>query len=175
MKLPWIKLSQEEMDIRARNAHRVWYTIEGPPKVLHEERAMSEQDNIQVIQTHLAAFGHGDIDAALALVAEEVDWQSPATGAPNPLLPWSTLRRTRAEVGQFFADLSAHAEPEAFEIFAVTAQGDRVVLEGRNRGRARSTGRSYEHDWVMIFTVQDGVIVRHRHYYDPADVLAAFV
>jgi len=57
-------------------------------------------------------------------------------------LPWSALRRTRAEVGQFFADLSAHAEPEAFEIFAVTAQGDRVVLEGRNRGRVRSTGRS---------------------------------
>jgi hypothetical protein len=89
--------------------------------------------------------------------------------------PWSAVRRTCVEVGQFFADLSAHAEPEAFEVFAVTAQGDRVVLEGRNRGRARSTGRSYEHDWVMVLTVQDGLIVRARHYYDTADVLAALV
>jgi ketosteroid isomerase-like protein len=136
---------------------------------------MSEQDNIQVVQAHLAAFGRGDIDGALAVVAEEVDWQSPATRTPNGLMPWSAIRRTRAEVGQFFADMGAHAAPEAFEIFAITAQGDRVVLEGRNRGRARSTGRSYEHDWVMVLTVQDGLIVRARHYYDTADVLAAFV
>ena len=39
----------------------------------------------------------------------------------------------------------------------------------------RSTGRSYEHDWAMVLTVQDGLIVRARHYYDTADVLAAFV
>jgi uncharacterized protein len=135
---------------------------------------MSEQNNIQVVQAHLAAFGRGDIDAALAAVAEEVDWQSPATRTPNGLMPWSAIRRTRAEVGQFLADLGAHTEPEAFEIFAITAQGDRVVLEGRNRGRARSTGRSYEHDWVMVLTVQDGLIVRARHYYDTADVLTAF-
>jgi hypothetical protein len=136
---------------------------------------MSEQDNLQVIQAHFAAFGRGDIDGALALVAEEVDWQSPATGTPNALLPWSAIRRSRAEVGQFFADLVAHAEPEAFEVFAVTAQGDRVVLEGRNAGRARSTGRSYEHDWVMVFTIKDGLIVRHRHYYDTADLVAEFL
>jgi ketosteroid isomerase-like protein len=136
---------------------------------------MSEQDNVQVIQALLAAFGRGDIAAALSMVAEEVDWQSPATGTPNALLPWSAIRRSRAEVGQFFADMTAYAEPQAFEICAVTAQGDRVVLEGRNAGRARSTGRSYAHDWVMVFTVRDGLIVRHRHYYDTADVLAAFV
>jgi uncharacterized protein len=134
---------------------------------------MSEQDNIQVVQAHLAAFGRGDIHAALAVVAEAVDWQSPATGTPNELMPWSAIRRTRAEVGQFFADMSAHTEPQAFEIFAITAQGDRVVLEGRNRGRARSTGRGYEHDWVMVFDIKDGLIARHRHYYDTADVVAA--
>ena len=136
---------------------------------------MSAQDNIHIIQAHLAAFGRGDIAGALALVAEEVDWQSPATNTPNDFLPWSAIRHTRAEVGQFFADLAAHVQPEAFEIFAVVAQGDRVVLEGRNAGRARATGRSYEHDWVMVFTLQDGLIVRHRHYYDTASVLPAFV
>jgi len=27
----------------------------------------------------------------------------------------------------------------------------------------------------MVFDVKDGLIVRHRHYYDTADVVAAFV
>jgi len=26
----------------------------------------------------------------------------------------------------------------------------------------------------MVFTIRDGTIVRHRHYYDTADVVAAF-
>ena len=124
---------------------------------------MSEQEQHPGCPGATGWFGRGDVDGALAMVAEEVDWQSPATRTPNDLMPWSAIRRTRAEVGQFFADLGAHAEPEAFEIFAITAQGDRVVLEGRNRGRARSTGRSYEHDWVMVLTVQDGLIVRASH------------
>lgn len=55
-----------------------------------------------------------------------------------------------------------------------TAQGNRVVVEGRNRGTARTTGRTYEHDWVLIFTLDDGKVVRFRHYYDTADVSAAF-
>jgi len=55
-----------------------------------------------------------------------------------------------------------------------TAQDDRVAVEGRNRGTVKSTGRGYEHDWVMVFTLHDNKIIRHRHYYDTADILVAF-
>ena len=37
----------------------------------------------------------------------------------------------------------------------------------------KSPGRSYEHDWVMVFTLRDGKIIKHRHYYDTADVAVA--
>ncbi len=60
------------------------------------------------------------------------------------------------------------------EALEVIAQGDRVIVEGRNRGTVRSTGRDYEHDWVMVFAVLGGKIVRNWHYYDTADVLVAF-
>lgn len=53
------------------------------------------------------------------------------------------------------------------------AAGDRVVTEGRNRNTARATGRAYEHEWVMVFTIRDGKIARFRHYYDPADITHA--
>jgi hypothetical protein len=38
----------------------------------------------------------------------------------------------------------------------------------------KSTGRTYEHDWVMVFTLRKGKIVRFRHYYDTADIVVAF-
>jgi ketosteroid isomerase-like protein len=54
-----------------------------------------------------------------------------------------------------------------------TASGDRVVVEGTNAGSVVETGERYEHDWVMVLTIQDGKVVRFRHYYDPGDIETA--
>ena len=54
-----------------------------------------------------------------------------------------------------------------------TAADHGVVVEGRNRNEARSTGRPYEHQWVMVFTITDGRIARFRPYYDPAGITRA--
>jgi len=135
---------------------------------------MNEQENVRVIQDLFAAFGRGDAQGALAMLAEDVDWQSPVTRTYPPEITWASPRHTPQQVAQFFQELNEGAETEPFEIAAFIAQGERVVVEGRNRGRARVTGRSYEHDWVMVFTLRDGKIVRHRHYYDTSDVAIAF-
>jgi len=44
------------------------------------------------------------------------------------------------------------------------------VVEGRNRSAALSTGKLYEHQWVMAFTISGGKIARSRHYYDAVDI-----
>jgi ketosteroid isomerase-like protein len=36
-----------------------------------------------------------------------------------------------------------------------------------------ATGERYEHDWVMVFTIQGDKVVRFRHFYDPKDIEAA--
>ncbi len=46
----------------------------------------------------------------------------------------------------------------------ITAVGDRVIVEGRNRGTVRAAGRDYEHERVMAFAVRGGKIVRNWHY-----------
>ena len=135
---------------------------------------MNEQENTRVVQELFAAFGRGDFQSGLKLLAEDVEWQSPVTRNAPAEISWAQPRRGRAQVAQFFQELGENTQPEPFEIFGITAQGDTVVVEGRNRGQVRSTGRSYEHDWVMVFTVRHGEIVSHRHDYDTADVLAAF-
>ena len=62
-------------------------------------------------------------------------------------------------------------KPKGFELDQITAQHDRVVVEGRNKGSVPKTGQTYEHDWVMVFTVRGGKITRFRHYYDTADLV----
>ena len=60
-----------------------------------------------------------------------------------------------------------------FEVLEIFASGDRVVVEGRNRGTARATGREFEHDWAMHLTIWDGKITWCYHYYDSADLVPA--
>ena len=135
---------------------------------------MNEQENVQVVQKLFAAFGQGDIPAALGILAEDVDWQSPVTRTSPREISWAKPRHGRAEVAKFFTELSEKMQIARMDTWDYTAQGDRVVVEGKNQGTARSTGRIYEHDWVMVFTLRGGKIVRHRHYYDTADIVVAF-
>ena len=131
---------------------------------------MNTEENVMLIQKLFAAFGQGDIQTAMNLLAYDVDWQSPVTRSPHQEITWSAPRHGREEVAQFFQEMGSKTAPEKFEIKGFTAQDDRVVVEGSNKGMVRATGRHYEHDWVMIFTIRAGQVVRHRHYYDTADI-----
>ncbi len=66
--------------------------------------------------------------------------------------------------------MAAHVRPEASRDVVLTASSDRVVVEGSNAGTVVATGERYDHDWVVVFTVKDGRVVRFRHFYDPGDL-----
>ena len=133
-----------------------------------------EENNVQFIKEHFTAFGRGDVESAVNMVAGNVDWQSPVSRTQPEEITWAAPRHNQEEVKEFFRELASKVQPEGFEIIGFIAQGDQVVVEGLNRGLIKSTGLRYEHDWVMVFTILKGKIVRHRHYYDTADVVAAF-
>lgn len=131
-------------------------------------------DNVAVVREFFATLEGGDLPGVIEFVGEEIDWQSPATRTHPPETPWSSIRRTKQEVAAFFKELGQNVKPEGFELFKISAQDDRVVVEGKNRGMVRKTGRTYEHEWVMIFSIRDNKIIRFRHYYDTADLVGAF-
>jgi uncharacterized protein len=51
--------------------------------------------------------------------------------------------------------------------------GDRMVVLGRMRGRAKASGREYEVEFVHVWTMTDGVASRLRAYFDTAPIMAA--
>ncbi|MDD1679201.1 MAG: nuclear transport factor 2 family protein [Methanomicrobiales archaeon] len=135
---------------------------------------MNKEKNVEVVKRLFDAFGRGDIPAAMELFDEEIDSKSPVVRTTHTTLTWAHPRRGRQEVMQFFSEMAAKVAPEPFEVVNIIAQGDQVAVEGRNKGTVRSTNKRFEHDWVMIFSLKDGKITRCYHYYDSADILAAF-
>lgn len=135
---------------------------------------MSEKENVKLVQQMFEAFGRHDIPAVLDTLAQDVEWQSPVTRTAPDEISWSKPRHGQEEVAVFFKDLSEKVQPDKLVPLEFTAQADRVVVEGKNRGTVRSNGKAYEHDWVMVFTLRQGKIVRMRHYYDTTDIRVAF-
>ncbi len=133
---------------------------------------MSPEDNVDTVKSLFAAFGRGDLAAVIEAHAEDVDSQAPVSRTACAL-PWAGSRHGREEVRDYFRQIVQTVRPEPFEDVVFTASGDRVIVEGHNKGKVLASGKVYEHDWVMIFTIRDGQIVRFRDYYDPADIEVA--
>ncbi len=117
-------------------------------------------------------FSCGDVESILAALTDDFDWQGPVSEHAG-CLAWGGRRRGREQVAEYFREFAATSRWHPMEDAIFTAADHGVVVEGRNCSEARSTRRSYEHQWVMVFTITDGRIARFRHYYDPADITRA--
>lgn len=126
---------------------------------------MSAQKNVQIVKDAYAAFGRGDIQSLLALLAEDVEWISPGGALP----PAGTYRGLAAVAG-FFQKLSEVLEFSSFEPREFVAEGDRVLVVGFDSWRAKATNKTFEGHWVMAFTVRNGKVTNVREYVDTLGV-----
>ncbi len=132
------------------------------------------EKNIKIVKDMFIAFSRGDMAVLMSLVDENVDWQSPATRTMVKEIPWSKKRHSRAEVSMFFSEIMSRLKIDDMSYSKIVADRDMVFVEGTARGSAIPSGCFFGSDWAMSFTLRDGKVIRMRHYYDSADVAAAF-
>jgi uncharacterized protein len=132
---------------------------------------MNANANLQAVQQIYDAFHQGDIDSILRALADDVEWHQPG---PTDVLPWAGTRHGRAQVAQFFTAVGETLDLLQFEPREFLAQGDKVVVFGYEQALAKPTNRTFESEWVMVFTLRDGQVVRFRAYHDTAAMVIAF-
>ena len=82
------------------------------------------------------------------------------------------LRWSR-RIADFFKVLGESLETLQFELRDFIAQGNKVVVIGYERGRAKPTGRLYEIEFVHLWSVRDGKISEFWVYTDTAALVEA--
>ena len=132
---------------------------------------MSEAENTKVVHDAYAAFGRGDITTLLGYMTDDVQWQ-PVIGAAKHV-PFSGARTGKTAVAEFFKQVSETEDFEQFEPREFVAQGDKVVALGGYKGKTPG-GRTFESEWVMIFTFRDGKVVSFQEFADSAALNAAY-
>ena len=133
-----------------------------------------ERRNLQVVQTFISAIGSGDTQTAMDSLADDVYWESPVSLSPPRELTWAKPRHGKQQVLEFIRDMWSAVQPYVMDTIGVIAQGDWVIIEGKHQCQVRATGKFYDHQWVQVFTVKDGLITSQMQYYDTAQILAAF-
>ncbi len=123
----------------------------------------------EVVRRSYEAFARGDLDAVVAEMADDIEWQQ-AQGLPHG----GTYRGLDEVRKNVFAPLDRDwwsefaADPAEF-----LDAGDEVVVLGRYRGTALGTGRALDVPFVHIWSFRGGKAWRFRQFLDTAGWIEA--
>lgn len=132
---------------------------------------MSGQENLKLVQQFYTAFKRGDINGVMSTLADDVGWFIPG---PKDVVPFVGQHQGRDQVARLIAKFAEMQDAEQFELRGFVAQGDKVVAQGHYRWRIKSTGHSYESDFVHAFTISDGKVSHFQEYLDTHAWAAAY-
>jgi ketosteroid isomerase-like protein len=122
----------------------------------------NSSENVQAVQEVYAKFAGRDIPAILTMLSPDVEWGEP----DNPFNPAGGTRHGHAgflewlHIGRQSEDILV-LEPRKF-----LSDSDSVAVVGYTKCLAKPTGRSYETNFVHLFTFKDGKIIRFEEYFD---------
>jgi ketosteroid isomerase-like protein len=116
-------------------------------------------------------FAAGKVEEALErFVAEDAILENPL---PAPI-PFGGRFEGRTGFASYLQAIAETLVIEQFEIDELVADGERVVVLGRETSLVRSTEKRYVMSWVHVLTVRDERIQHLREYNDTAAMAAAF-
>ena len=124
------------------------------------------QENVEIVRAMNEAYLRGDIEAALEVLDEEIEWRGTRGG-----LDEHAVARGKEEVVKSFADNLATWETLKLDYERYLDAGDQVVVFVHEVARGRQSGVETETDTAVVFTLQSGRVIRARAYMDRAEAL----
>ena len=136
-----------------------------------EAQEVQAAQNTKIVQDAYAAFSRGDISGVLSTLHDEIVWNGVIGASSN--VPMAGERRGKPAVNEFFNLVGAHVKFSRFEPREFVSQGDKVVALGHYTATV-STGKSFDSDFAMVFTLRNGKISGFQEFMDAAALNAAF-
>jgi ketosteroid isomerase-like protein len=130
---------------------------------------MSETANVQLIRQLYDAMSKGDLEAALAMMTDDVTFVVPGPPEIGAAGTW----RGHTGVHDRFVRLRETQENQSIDIREFVAQGNRIVVLLHVVAKARPTGKKFESDIVHVFTIRDGRIASLVDFFDTAALVDA--
>jgi ketosteroid isomerase-like protein len=132
--------------------------------------AVSEA-NVNLVKGAYQSFQQGDMAGLLATMTPNVDWELVGNEAH---FPSAGPRRGHERVRDFFRTVAETLDFHEFSPREFYDCGDKVFVLGHYDATIKKTGRRAASDWVHVFTVANGKVVRFREFTDTATFAEAW-
>ena len=123
------------------------------------------QENVERIKALYEAFARGDIGAVVGLLDAQIVWNEAENlryADGNPYVgPQAVLAGVFGRIGAEWDGFSATPDE-------LLGSGDKVVSLGRYRGTCKATSKRADAQFVHVFQLRDGKVVRFQQYTDTA-------
>jgi ketosteroid isomerase-like protein len=126
--------------------------------------------HVQVVRDLYAAFARRDVAAILAVLSDDVEWSEPA----NPFNPAGGMRRGHTGFLEWVRVGNDAEEVQSLDLREFLTGADTVAAVGHTRCTVRSTGTTYETDFVHLITFKEGQIIRFQEFFDTYAAAEAF-
>jgi uncharacterized protein len=128
------------------------------------------ESNVQVVKKGFEDFMKGNTSAIVNICTDDVTWGS----YENPNVPAAGPFKGKKGVQQFFSALGENIDFTDFSPREFYEQGDTVFVLGHHAGKVKKTGRTFSHDWAMVFKIRDTKINYFFSFVDTRDQAQAF-
>ncbi|MBM4265966.1 MAG: nuclear transport factor 2 family protein [Deltaproteobacteria bacterium] len=122
---------------------------------------LTRDEAVLLFDRRRRAWLDGDLDAYLALFAENLVFLSPVHAEPL---------RGRAAFAELVRGSFARMQPLSFDFREIAVQGDAVLAEWRIETELRDGGRRIAWDGMSICRIENGEIQYWREYWNPGDL-----
>ncbi|MFN4039145.1 MAG: nuclear transport factor 2 family protein [Erythrobacter sp.] len=119
--------------------------------------------NRETIMALYAAFDSGDMDAVLALMADDIVWHEAEN---NKWADGNPYVGPQAVAEGVFARVSEEYDSFVVEVDEVVADGDTVAMQGRYRAHVKASGAEIAPQIVHWWTVKNGKIASFQQHVD---------
>jgi uncharacterized protein len=125
------------------------------------------QDNVDRVRSLYEAFARGDVPAVLGGMDPQIEWNEAENfiyADKNPYIgPQAILEGVFMRIGGEWSTFTA--DPEE-----ILGSDETVIAFGRYRGTYKATGGRVDAQFVHVWRLRDGKIVRFQQYTDTAQV-----
>ena len=126
------------------------------------------QQNVEVVRAICDAFALGDPEAALQRLDEEIEFVS-----PPDIIGGGRSWRGREGVRRGMTSFMATWDDYHYEVRNLIESGEKVLVEGWQRGRGKGSGVEVSESIYSVFTVRGGRAIRYQLFRDRGQALEA--
>ncbi|MCB9667509.1 MAG: nuclear transport factor 2 family protein [Myxococcales bacterium] len=112
-----------------------------------------------VVEEMFSAFERADLDGLVGTVSDDTEWIYHGT----KIIPKGVFRKKEG-IRTFFQNILERTEIISFEAERFIADGNMVVVRGREHQRVKRSGRELKQEWVQIYTVENAEITKMEEF-----------